>query len=79
MEWKTAEELQNHTGIVITEKGLNYAHSFLLHYDGTIMAWITHPEEWWWAQFDDKPPRGPFRTEAAAKLAAIIHCNNPAL
>lgn len=46
---------------------------------GKILAYVTysypHPNKWCWRNFDGKPARGPFDTEAAAKLAALLLYN----
>ena len=74
MEWKTAAEFKDTTGQV------GDAHSYLIHYDGVILAWVFESSgKWFWEQFDNEPPRGPFDSVAAAQLAADIHCNNPSI
>lgn len=87
MEWKTKaqlDELLIDRMAAFQKIGIETfatVESFLLHHDGTILAWTMRysPSQWYWKQYDDKPARGPFDTEAAAKLAARIQCYNPSL
>ena len=75
MEWKTATEFKKTTN----QQGGD-AHSYLIHHDGAILAWVYESQsKWYWEQFDNVPARGPFDSVAAAQLAADIHCNNPAI
>jgi len=66
MQWRTSSD-----GIV---------HSYLVDDSGVIKAWVLEKTEgavtWYWLKFDFHPPRGPFQTEDAVKVAAELMCND---
>lgn len=66
MYWKDAKDIRDAYDTTIQ--------AYFVDGGGHTLAWVsTKGDQFYWLQYDDKPPRGPFQTLAAAQLACQIH------
>ena len=46
--------------------------SYFITNSGSIRAWVIHPGDWFWLKWDGEPAKGPYKTEAAVRLAVEL-------